>query len=276
MIVQGLPQYALIGESDFNAALTHFLNNQPQSAEAQAMLWAILRRLQAKLNQQADLKIKPCFAPTLQPNSPFWALFSQVVQCAFPAGLGRTVQPELARMIHQLRYYFDAINVVYLRQRFPTAKNDWWRLIAYDHWCHQQGLPISQSAGARLHNKYDRQTGIPVSAGWNIKRLYGFHVEFILDWAGNFLFSNLTSRQNTIPALINTSSFNYADRNDSQHMQLDVHFNSSAERHGRSKDPWQRQQLMPWVAAPAKHQWQHTRREHWRQFCYQWQRALSS
>lgn len=273
MTVQRLPQNTLIGEPTFNTALAQLLSNQPQPAEAQAILWAILQRLQAKLNQQADLEIQPCFTPALQPNSPFWPLFSQVVQRAFPTGLGHTVQPELARMIHQLRYYFDAINVVYLRRRFPDTKNDWARLLAYDRWCHQQGLPVSQSAGARLHNKYDRQTGIPVSAGWNIKRLYGFHVEFILDWAGNFLFIDPTHQQNSVPALINTSSFNYANRNDRQHMQLDVHFNSAAERHGRSKDPWQRRRLMPWVEAPKKRQ---IYQAYQRQFSYQWQRVTNS
>ena len=75
MTVQRLPQNTLVGEPTFNTALAQLLNNQPQPAGAQAILWAILQRLQAKLNHQADLEIQPCFTPALQPNSPFWPLF---------------------------------------------------------------------------------------------------------------------------------------------------------------------------------------------------------
>lgn len=225
-------------------------NATPQ--HCQALLKQLFRQLGAYFDSHGDLKLTNKFASSLNPQSSFFRVLAQIVQTAFPAGLaaGPNATLALRRMVHQMRYYLDLINVHYLRQRYPTAKNDWARLVAFDIDCYHAQQPMSRPEPARLHNKLDRQLNLPLTPGWNIKRVYDFHVEFILDQAGNFMYLDLTDIGQADPGqIINCSSFNYAERNDNIHRKLDVYYNTPTTR---SKDPWLRTFWLQSTRSPAK------------------------
>lgn len=244
-------QGLLVGSQAYTTLLGQKIKNAKKIGDYQALLQQVLAHLGSYFDNHGDLKLLNRFAAELHPNSKFFVMLAQLVQQAFPQGLasGIAATEPLRKMVHQLRYYLDAINVHYLRQHYPNANSDWQRLIYYDRDCYHAQLSMSRAEPARLHNRLDQNLMIPVAPGWNIKRVYGFHVEFILDWQGNFVWLNLMNVNQTNPGqVINCSSFNYANQNDHLHQLLDIHYNAVKS----VKDPSLRAFFNRNTVAPAK------------------------
>lgn len=219
----------LVGSQLYTALLTQKMKNAKTANDYQFLLVQMLNQLGAYFDAHGDLKLKNEFEPTLQPNANFFAVLAQLVQLAFPTGIAKGAREteQLRKMIHQLRYYLDLINVRSLRRRYPNEKNDWHRLIRYDVDCYNTNQSMSKPEPARLHNKLDKTLNVAVTSGWNIKRVYQFHVEFVLDQQGNFMYFDLANEHQLYPGqIINCSSFNYANQNDHLHRVLDIHYNS--------------------------------------------------
>lgn len=193
------------------------------------------------------------FASGLSPDSAFWREVARAMQQRYPN------QEISQRADHQLRMYFDRHNLQYIRRHFAVADgSDWQAFKAY-----QRRFIWSEPAGnfgrknlqesARLHNKYPKGATLAdfYRRGLNEKRLsHHFHSEFIFDAEGNFVsqwnvlketsLGSIQSdgeyyRQHYGPAysgfalqVMNTESFNYAERNDytadgkGRHNQLDA------------------------------------------------------
>ncbi|KIS03308.1 DUF3114 domain-containing protein [Paucilactobacillus wasatchensis] len=248
-------QKQLIGSSSQTAELKQALKGDRITGDYQQLLQQMLLKLGGHFNECGDLKLLNNFAPELNPNSEFFTILAQIVQLAFPAGLasGTAETEQLRKMVHQLRYYLDVINVQYLRRKYPKAKNDWQRLIYYDLDCQLANHTISKAEPARLHNKIDLSLNIPVTPGWNIKRVYGFHVEFILNQNRDFMVLDVVNiNYLQLGNIINCSSFNYANQNDQIHQKLDVHYDAPSTPLFTAKDPWWRALLTSYTRSPAK------------------------
>ncbi|MDM8213822.1 DUF3114 domain-containing protein [Enterococcus hirae] len=244
-----LAQTAIVG----TPVMTRLFNNQMAcfpwtQKNARRLLAVVFQLLGATLNEKGDLQLEKHFWRRLSPLDPFLRYFSAAVQRAFPAGL-HEISP-LARQTHQLRYYLDEALVTFIRQSYPLCATDRERLLRYDAECKMQGLSPSTAEPARLHNKIKQ--GRAVSHGWNYKRVYYFHAEFILNQAGEFLFMDLRHpAENRLEAIINTSSFNYADQNDHLHRLLDYHYDPKGAADPERKDPTLRKQALRGCRAPA-------------------------
>ncbi|WP_137597921.1 DUF3114 domain-containing protein [Paucilactobacillus kaifaensis] len=265
---------SLVGSQAYTVLLKQKIKIAKSVGNYQSLLEQMLVRLGAYFDDHGDLKLENKFAPSLQPNSEFFIVLSRLVQLSFPQGLatGSTDTEQLRKQIHQLRYYLDLINVYYLRHTYPNEKNDWQRLICYDVDCYKNNQPMSQPEPARLHNKLDRILNVPLTLGWNIKRVYGFHVEFILDWQGNFMYFDLKNANRIYPGqIINCSSFNYANQNDQLHRFLDVHYNSAQS----IKDPSLRVLFNQNTYSPSKAKVFNTIREVKRQCRFNFERRMA-
>lgn len=178
------------------------------------------------------------FAKNMPPHAKFLHLWAKTVQAAYQN------QTLTDSRIHQLRMYIDRHNLAYIRQNYKkTNISDEEALKAY---------ALNELAGkkmiaerARFHNKYLKEQDY-VTGNENRKRLTpDFHSEFILDANGCFVsqwnvleldpFGQVITDYNyylqKYPCLedriafesqiVNGESYNYADRNDQVHKQLD-------------------------------------------------------
>lgn len=244
-----LAQTAIVGTPIMTRLFSNQMNRFPWTQKnARRLLAVVFQLLGATLDEKGDLQLEKHFWRQLSPLDPFLRYFSAAVQRAFPAGL-QEISP-LARQTHQLRYYLDEALVTFIRQSYPLCATDRERLLRYDVECKMQGFSPSTSEPARLHNKI--KEGRAVSHGWNYKRVYYFHAEFILNQAGEFLFMDLRHpAENRLEAIINTSSFNYANQNDRLHQLLDYHYDPKGAADSERKDPTLRKQALRGCHAPA-------------------------
>ena len=74
---------------------------------------------------------------------------------------------------------------------------------------------------ARLHNKATRRPILGFELPVNFKILMAFHTEFILDSNGHFA-NEIDPQGQTHNGIINGASFNYANKNNQRHYELDV------------------------------------------------------
>ncbi|MEJ1312220.1 DUF3114 domain-containing protein [Latilactobacillus sakei] len=171
----------------------------------------------------------------MPPDAPFLKTFAQSVQLAFKD------QDLTDQRLHQFRMYLDRQNIQYIRTHFKTAGDS-------DEMALQKFVAQRQKKQraywlkrepARLHNKYMRGVTFNADANLNRKRLTpDFHSEFIIDRTGQFVTQWDVLRYRTPHqiesdpaqyvlniaeknALLNGESFNYANRNNLQHAQLD-------------------------------------------------------
>lgn len=244
----------LTAGSRMNTALTYlWLDEKSADTEKKArnILRVLLKMLGAQLDSAGDLNLIKRFDPEMGPNAPFLPLLAKIVQSAFPKGLKE--RTDLARMIHQLRYFIDCSLVHYIRRKYPKAHTDRARLQLYDLYCIRHGLVPSNYEPARLHNKTENDHFI--SRGWNLKRVYRFHGEFILNRRGDFLYMDLWDKKNnTLEGIINTSSFNYANKNDKLHQLLDVRYDEKGTPYKDKKDPTLRKKLLKNKRSPTFNQ----------------------
>ncbi|WP_235808546.1 DUF3114 domain-containing protein [Paucilactobacillus hokkaidonensis] len=271
-------EHGLVGSPAYTSWMKQKIENDSTKDNCRNILIQMFNQLGAHLNSLGDLELPADFDSDLNPNSIFFSTLARIVQVAFPAGLaeGSIQDIKLRKMVHQLRYYLDVFNVSYLRRQYSDVENDRQRLILYDLDCYQNRQQMSHSEPARLHNKLDRQLKIPVMDGWNIKRVYDFHVEFILDRHGRFVYLDLQQLGKQLPGqIINCSSFNYADRNDDQHKKLDIHYNARKSPLSQSKDPGLRSSFNSHTYSPKKDNLANTIREIWFQLqfdlCRRWE-----
>ncbi len=164
------------------------------------------------------------FTDDLVPDHVFWQEFAALVQFAFPAD---TMADDnlLAHQIHQFRYVISAYQAQWVREKFP-AKNDALSLLAYlkgkkekRFWRKTFDFDLTESS--RLHNKAPKRAILGFSLPINLKILMGFHTEFILDGKGHFA-NEIDPQEMTHNGIINGASFNYANRNDKRHYELDI------------------------------------------------------
>ncbi|WP_380424564.1 DUF3114 domain-containing protein [Streptococcus caprae] len=173
----------------------------------------------------------------LAPDDVFWRTLARAVQETFPVA-GLSQQTDLARQIHQLRYLISNQQADWVRRHYGRpGRTDRSALVAYlagknarNTLLERLGLASYDYAvydvgeSARLHNKQafdEKNTPLKLEGLPNIKVLINFHTEFILDSKGNFV-NIFETGQPTLNGPINGASFNYANRNDLRHLQLDV------------------------------------------------------
>lgn len=219
---------------------------QLNEEQAKKRLCLMLQHLGGEIDDNGMLQLLGrCRIDThLPPHASFWHTVAKTVQAAYPF-------KELTdQRIHQLRMYIDHQNIMYIRSLFKKiGMTDEQALTAYVKAAAPLGLNGRriEREPARYHNKLiagesykDRVQGYE-----NKKRTVRFHGEFILDRKGNFVsqwnvlerdqvnggyHSELSYYQERYwekgayfeEQLMNGESFNYADRNDEVHRQLDV------------------------------------------------------
>lgn len=180
----------------------------------------------------------------LEPAAPFWKLFSQTVQRAFP---GQTLAGEgkLNRQIHQFRYLISSQQAQWVREHFRRdgmtdaealaayirqmdGRNTFLEELGIDNYDYYYAYNMTESA--RLHNKIALKTGqkSQVATAYpdgqdliNFKLLLHFHTEFILDELGQFL-NEVDTEKVSENGVLNGASFNYASSNNAQHRALDI------------------------------------------------------
>ena len=170
------------------------------------------------------------FSNDLAPDHAFWQEFSHLVQEVFPREQLST-DTSFAKRIHQFRYVISSQQAQYIRRHFKKAKiTDEEALAAFlkgkkgqRFWRKTADYSLNESA--RLHNKLAFKNGQTIypdnSYRVNFKVLLHFHTEFILDSEGCFL-NEIDAEQVTQNGIINGASFNYANKADKRHWELDV------------------------------------------------------
>lgn len=212
---------------------------------AKVKLDLVLRHLGGTIDSFGMLQLKGPFEldTSLPPHSLFFKELSRLVQTAY-------LQKELtSKKIHQLRMYIDRQNLFYIKKNFKQlGMTDEQALALYVATPSKKGglgKKKMLAERARLHNKFPRGEE-QVSYFPNRKRLTpDFHSEFILDEQGNFVSQwNVlveTEEGNIISdpmyyysiyqtkrevewfeaQIMNGESFNYANKNNIVHRQLD-------------------------------------------------------
>lgn len=197
------------------------------------------------------------FDPNMPPHGAFLHTLAETVQNAYPKGLLEGYdgmsreQKHFVKSVHQLRIYIDKHNLEYIRRVFQSGANagrtDEEALYAYVHASIADGglggeLMIAEKG--RLHNKYLKETTYSKEEV-NRKRLTpDFHSEFILDPNGNFVsqWNVLDEKDGLVISdpehyknkykdakdprayeqqLMDGESYNYGDKNDDVHKELD-------------------------------------------------------
>ncbi|MGT2924761.1 DUF3114 domain-containing protein [Streptococcus caviae] len=185
------------------------------------------------------------FANDLAPDHAFWQELSLLVQETFPKDK-LSAETTFARRIHQFRYVISSQQAQYIRRNFKKAgMADQEALAAFLKGKKQQRFwrktaDYSLQESARLHNKRAFKDGTVIYPDnrmrVNFKVLLNYHTEFILDDEGRFL-NEMDAEYISQNAIINGASFNYANKTDKRHWELDV---NPAKRH----DPAFRKQLI--------------------------------
>ncbi|MEX2784343.1 DUF3114 domain-containing protein [Streptococcus sp. H49] len=217
----------LIGDQKFLAFWQKSSINLTQKS-ARLLLKELLQLAAMPAELSGDIKetegLLSSFDDALTPDHAFWQDLSSVVQRAFPKETLSHSDDELAHQIHQFRYAISAYQAQWVRRHFP-AGTDRESLLSYlrpkrmkRFWRRHFDFNLGESS--RLHNKLPRNTK-EVTLPVNLKIVMGFHTEFILDSQGNFA-NELDPQKVTLNGLVNGASFNYADRNDHRHRELDV------------------------------------------------------
>ncbi|MET3557718.1 hypothetical protein ABID29_000828 [Streptococcus rupicaprae] len=215
--------------------------------EAQSLLQIALSTLDMPEELSGDpeetKQLLTRFSPDLEPASPFWQVVARTVQVAFP-GENMVKKGRLAHQVHQLRYLISSQQAQWVREHYRTSfQTDLGALIAYIRDLAERNGRLEQlgvdnykayfdfelTESARLHQKIAikkakngqvkpvQTDGSPV----NLKILLRFHTEFILDEVGHFL-NELDAEQMSEAGVVNGASFNYANRNNKRHKQLDI------------------------------------------------------
>ncbi|AXQ79086.1 DUF3114 domain-containing protein [Streptococcus chenjunshii] len=184
-----------------------------------------LAAMPAELSGEAGeiQKLLESFSDSLVPDHKFWHELALAVQLAFPKETLSTAD-KLAHQIHQFRYVISAYQAEWVRRCFP-GDTDRESLLHYlrtkkrkRFWRRRFDFNLGESS--RLHNKLP-QSGNDISFPINIKIVMGFHTEFILDSQDCFA-NELDPRGRKLNGLINGASFNYANRNNRRHRELDI------------------------------------------------------
>lgn len=184
--------------------------------------------LQLATNCQFDFDLE------MSPDAPFLKAFAKAVQLAF-------WQRELDdKRIHQFRMYLDLHNLRYIRQHFggkQVKDIDALRKFVLNQQINQPLYRLKRQP-ARYHNKYMKGRDF-LAQRLNYKRLTpDFHSEFIFDDNGQFVsqWQVLKKADNGLvisdpnayelnlmqkKQILNGESFNYANRNDQTHVNLD-------------------------------------------------------
>lgn len=194
---------------------------------------------------QENQKLVNRFSNDLPPDHAFWQEFSLLVQKAFPENQ-LCQKDSFAKRVHQFRYVISSQQAQYIRRHFRKDKMTDKEALA-EFLKHKKGqhfwrksADYSLTESARLHNKLAFKNGQAIypdnSYHVNFKVLLHFHTEFILDSEGCFL-NEIDAEQITQNGIINGASFNYANKTDKRHWELDV---NPAKKH----DPAFRQRLI--------------------------------
>jgi hypothetical protein len=169
-------------------------------------------------------------SPDLPPDHGFWKSFANVVSSVF-VGSKMCQKTLFAKQIHQFRYVISSQQAQYIRNHFKQPGlsdrealaiflkrkkgQTWWR----------RNADYTLYESARLHNKLSLMGDDAMYPNGhfsiNIKILLGFHTEFILDNEGNFL-NEVDAERVWDKGIINGASFNYAEKNDKRHWELDI------------------------------------------------------
>ncbi|TCD45825.1 DUF3114 domain-containing protein [Streptococcus sp. X16XC17] len=169
------------------------------------------------------------FSPQLSPIDPFWQDLADTVQAAFPLGT-LAHDGKLQKQTHQLRYLISAQQVQWVRDNFRSAQEDDRTALAkYLATLKEDDYNLNESS--RLHNKLatidngkksdqEAQYADDISQN-NFKVVLHFHAEFNLSENGKFL-NKIDPEDTNENGIVNGASFNYADKNDAVHQQLDV------------------------------------------------------
>lgn len=178
----------------------------------------VLEELTGEVTQTKDLLAR--FHPSLAPDAPLWKEIAELVNLAFPKSELKE-KNAFARQIHQLRYVISSQQAEYIRKHYRKGKmTDAQALASY-----LKSRPFTHRESARLHNKlrFDKEKKYypDNKRSYNIKILQYFHTEFILSSQGRFL-NELDPEGQTEAGVVNGASFNYANRNNKRHWELDV------------------------------------------------------
>ncbi|EJN93445.1 DUF3114 domain-containing protein [Streptococcus ratti] len=194
---------------------------------------------------QENQKLVGHFSNNLAPDHAFWHDFSLLVQEVFPKNK-LSAETTFAKRIHQFRYVISSQQAQYIRRHFKkSAMTDKEALAAFLKGKKQQQFwrktaDYSLKESARLHNKRAFKDGTVIYPDncmrVNFKVLLNYHTEFILDDEGRFL-NEIDAEYSSQNAIINGASFNYANKTDKRHWELDV---NPAKRH----DPAFRKKLI--------------------------------
>lgn len=206
---------------------------QPQQAEQLLELAMLYMDMPDELSGEAAeiTKLLSRMHPNLSPHAPFWHQFSQTIRQAFsPADfIADSGNQRLKGQLHQFRYIISSQQAQWVREHFrKPGMTDGQALLAYFQ-AHPD-LDCQLWESSRLHNKAFVDKGKvtypdhqPYQA--NIKILYRFHTEFILDREGNFL-NILDPEKSSQNGLVNGASFNYGEKpslfNHGSHYYYDV------------------------------------------------------
>lgn len=227
----------LVGSSVYTQLLMTAKGNAREKLEL------LLKQLGATIDRFNMLQLAAFdrFDETLAPHSFFLRYVAMLVQEAFPEGLLADYTQENAwfvRSIHQLRMYFDKVNLNYVRNYFKKAgMTDEQALSEY---AKRWGVE-PQHSPARFHNKFPKgKTFKETIIGRENRKILinnGFHSEFILNPQGEFVSSwnilhmnegqvesdpdKYTFTFDSRKELLDGESFNYADKNDQVHRLLD-------------------------------------------------------
>lgn len=194
-------------------------------------------------NQTLQLTGEMRFDPQMPPHSPFLKKWAETIQQAYE---NKRITD---RRVHQFRMYIDRHNLTYVRRQFRLGQmTDEAALKVYTHAPEPQGLGGKKMLAerARLHNKQLKTKNYHCGKE-NRKRLTpDFHSEFIVDHKGSFVsqwnvleidasnrvimdaayydqkYATVKEKLYFEQQLVNGESFNYANRNDEQHRNLDI------------------------------------------------------
>ncbi|QIL46243.1 DUF3114 domain-containing protein [Vagococcus coleopterorum] len=231
--------------------MTDLMTKQRQQVGSPAYLilfrnshYSPLKKIELMLNQLGgeidEFKFLQLSGPfeiykDLSPHSRFIELLCQTVRDAY---FKREID---SRRLHQFRMYLDRQNLNYIRNNFPSKRDDL-SLLNYIKAPLPKGLAgqsLIRERG-RLHNKVPdtRNYSDYILEFSTIKRLTpNFHSEFILDNNGMFVsqWNVLKIKNNRVISdpdayewtenferqILNTESLNYATKNDAEHKRLD-------------------------------------------------------
>lgn len=237
----------LFGSSDFQEMWLSQMN-QANTQEMKKLLSIAMKTIgmpdDLSGKQTETQQLLTHFSPSLAPDDPFWKDISKSVQKAFPRQ-SLLAKGTLNQQVHQFRYVISAQQAQWIRHHIKkSGETDAQALARYlknmdemNTFLEEQGIDksdyyfdYSYGESSRLHNKIALSTKnashyIKIypdgKLRTNYKIVLHFYSEFILDNEGQFV-NELDPEHQTENGIINGASFNYADRNNSRHRELDV------------------------------------------------------